>query len=116
MRDDPGVDHRIGLFEVESVEPKPPQARPAWVVKRFRVFDPHQILLMPPSPAHWLPSDHLARFVAELVDEVLDPSPVLAGHTEKRGYPPYDPRLMQRLLIYGYTTGIRSSRAIAART
>jgi septal ring factor EnvC (AmiA/AmiB activator) len=37
---------------------------------------------------------------------------VLAGYTDKRGYPPYDPRLMLRLLIYGYTTGVRSSRAI----
>ncbi|MGP4092799.1 transposase, partial [Streptomyces sp. KR55] len=41
-----------------------------------------------------------------------DLSPVLADYTEKRGYPPYDPRLMVRLLIYGYTTGVRSSRAI----
>ena len=54
----------------------------------------------------------LARFVAELVDEVLDLRPILASYTEKRGFPPYDPRLMVRLLIYGYTTGVRSSRAI----
>jgi transposase len=43
---------------------------------------------------------------------VLDLGPVLADYTDKRGYPPYDPRLMLRLLIYGYTTGVRSSRAI----
>jgi len=67
---------------------------------------------MPPSLDEWLPEGHLARFVAELVDEVLDLAPVLASYTEKRGYPPYDPRLMLRLLIYGYTTGVRSSRAI----
>ncbi|WP_435839954.1 IS1182 family transposase [Streptomyces chilikensis] len=80
--------------------------------KTFRVFDPHQVLLLPPSLDDWLPQDHLARFVADLVDEVLDLSPVLADYTEKRGYPPYDPGLMLRLLIYGYTTGVRSSRAI----
>ncbi|WP_425556062.1 IS1182 family transposase [Kitasatospora nipponensis] len=80
--------------------------------KTFRVFDPHQVLLLPPSLDDWLPEGHLARFVADLVDEVLDLSPVLADYTEKRGYPPYDPRLMVRLLIYGYTTGVRSSRAI----
>ncbi|GGN81545.1 hypothetical protein GCM10011579_068250 [Streptomyces albiflavescens] len=57
-------------------------------------------------------ADHLARFVAELVDEALDLAPILAAYTEKRGFPPYDPRLMLRLLIYGYTTGVRSSRAI----
>jgi len=101
-----------GLFETESVEPKRPQARAATVGKRFRAFDPHQVLLLPPSLDDWLPEDHLARFVADLVDDVLDLSPVLADYTEKRGYPPYDPRLMVRLLIYGYTTGVRSSRAI----
>jgi transposase len=101
-----------GLFEVEPVEKKQPQGRPAGVDKRFRAFDPHQVLLLPPSLDDWLPQDHLARFVAELVDEVLDLGPVLADYTEKRGYPPYDPRLLVRLLIYGYTTGIRSSRAI----
>ena len=67
---------------------------------------------MPPSLDEWLPEDHLARFVAELVDQVLDLSAIYADYSEVRGYPPYDPRLMLRLLIYGYTTGVRSSRAI----
>ena len=101
-----------GLFEVEPAGKKRPQGRPAAVDKTFRAFAPHQILLLPPSLDEWLPEDHLARFVADLVDEVLNLSPVLANYTEKRGYPPYDPRLMPRLLIYGYTTGVRSSRAI----
>ncbi|WP_455771738.1 IS1182 family transposase [Streptomyces lavendulae] len=83
--------------------------------KTFRAFDPHQVLLLPPSLDDWLPEDHLARFVAELVDEVLDLGPILADYTEKRGFPPYDPRLIVRLLIYGYTTGVRSSRAIDRR-
>jgi hypothetical protein len=104
-----------GLFEVEPVGKKRPQGRPAAVDKRFRAFDPDQVLLLPPSLDDWLPQDHLARFVADLVDEVLDLGPVLADYTEKRGYPPYDPRLMVRLLIYGYTTGVRSSRAIQRR-
>ncbi|MFF4796748.1 IS1182 family transposase [Streptomyces sp. NPDC001276] len=101
-----------GLFDVEPVKKERPQGRPATVDKTFRAFDPHQVLLLPPSLDDWLPEDHLARFVADLVDDVLDLGPVLADYTEKRGYPPYDPRLMVRLLIYGYTTGIRSSRAI----
>ena len=104
-----------GLFEVEPVGKKRPHGRPAAVDKTFRAFDPHQVLLLPPSLDDWLPQDHLARFVADLVDEVLDLGPVLADYTEKRGYPPYDPRLMLRLLIYGYTTGVRSSRAIERR-
>lgn len=40
---------------------------------------------------------------------------IRADNTDKRGYPPYDPRLMLRLLIYGYTTDVRSSRAIELR-
>lgn len=80
--------------------------------KAFRAFDPHQVLLLPPSLDDWLPDGHLARFVADLVDEVLDLGPVLADYTEKARLPAYDPRLMVRLLIYGYTTGVRSSRAI----
>ncbi|NGO10911.1 IS1182 family transposase [Streptomyces sp. HC44] len=100
------------MFEVEPVEKQHPQGRPAGVDKRFRAFAPHQVLLLPPSLDDWLPQEHLARFVADLVDEVLDLGPVLADYTEKCGYPPYDPRLMLRLLIYGYTTGVRSSRAI----
>jgi transposase/cytochrome c5 len=102
-----------GLFEVDPaavVEPRPVPAAP--VKKTFRAFVPDQMLLLPPSLEEWLPEDHLARFVAELVDEVLDLGPILASYTEKRGFPPYDPRLMVRLLIYGYTTGVRSSRAM----
>lgn len=101
-----------GLFDVQPVGRKKAQPRAVPVDKTFRAFDPHQVLLLPPSLDDWLPEDHLARFVAELVDEVLDLTPILADYTEKRGFPPYDPRLMVRLLIYGYTTGVRSSRAI----
>lgn len=101
------------LFEVDPAAVVEPEAVPkAPVNKTFRVFAPDQMLLLPPSLDDWLPEGHLARFVAELVDEVLDLGPVLTSYTEKRGQPPYDPRLMVRLLIYGYTTGIRSSRAI----
>ncbi|MFJ9691243.1 transposase [Kitasatospora sp. NPDC101183] len=101
------------MFEVEPVENKQPQGRAAAAAdKRFRAFDPHQALLLPPSLDDRLPEGHLAGFVADLVDDVLDPGPVLADYTEKRGFPPYDPRLMVRLLICGYTTGVHSSRAI----
>jgi transposase len=81
----------------------------------FRRFEPDQILLMPPSLNDWLAEDHLARFVAEMVDEVLDLSAIYGDYRGVRGYPPYDPRLMVRLLVYGYSVGVRSSRAIARR-
>jgi transposase len=85
------------------------------VAKTFRPYDPNQILLLPPSLEEWLPEGHLARFVSELVEEALDLSAIRAAYTEERGYPPYDPRLMLKLLIYGYCTGQRSSRGIERR-
>lgn len=85
------------------------------VDKTFRPYDQQQTFLLPPSIQDWVPEEHLARFVDELVEEVLDLAPFLASYTEVRGYPPYDPRLMLKLLLYGYTTGVRSSRAIERR-
>lgn len=99
------------LFEVPVTEPVEPPVQ-VRVDKTFRPYDPHQVFLMPPSLDDWLGEDHLARFVSELVDEVLDLEPFLASYTEVRGHPPYDPRLMLKLLIYGYVTGVRSSRKI----
>ena len=104
-----------GLFEVA-----PEEAGTAWprtvgpVDKTFRAFDPGQDLLLPPSLDEWLPAEHLARFIADLVDEHLDLSGIHAAYTESRGAPPYDPRLMVRILLYGYTTGVRSSRKLEA--
>jgi len=54
-------------------------------------------------------------FVSELVEEVLDLTPFLASYTEARGFPPYHPKLMLKVLLYGYTTGVRSSRKIETR-
>ena len=88
---------------------------PGRVEKSFRPYDPNQVLLLPPSLEEWLPERHLARFVSELVEEALDLSAIRAAYTEERGYPPYDPRLMVKLLIYGYCTGQRSSRGIEKR-
>jgi transposase len=99
------------LFEMPDPVEVPLPGRPPGG-KTFRHYDPHQVLLMPPSLDEWLPEDHLARFVSELVDESLDLEPFWASYTEARGFPPYDPRLMLKLLLYGYVTGVRSSRAI----
>ena len=106
-----GVDGR--LFDAGEVVDEPVVRGP--VGKSFRLYDPDQMFLMPPSIADWVPEDHLARFVSELVEEVLDLNPFLAVFTEARGFPPYDPRLMLKVLIYGYTTGVRSSRKIEKR-
>ena len=60
----------------------------------------------------WLPAEHLARFIAELVDEHVDLVRLRAANTAGRGASPDDPRLMVRILLYGYITGVRSSRVI----
>ena len=105
-----------GLFEVAPEHRLSgfPAAVKGPVDKTFRAFDPYQDLLLPPSLDDWLPAEHMARFVAELVDEHLDLSRIHAVYTEGKGAPPYDPRLMVRLLIYGYATGVRSSRKLEA--
>src|SRR5487761_2320533 len=82
------------------------------VNKTFRHYDQSQQFLIPPSLDEWLPENHLARFISDLVENVLDLGPFLASYKEPRGFPPYDPRLMLKLLLYGYVTGTRSSRAI----
>lgn len=103
-----------GLFEVAPEDRLSSRTAKGPVDKTFRVFDPGQDLLLPPSLDEWLPADHLARFIADLVDEHLDLSRIHASYTEGRGAPPYDPRLMVRILLYGYTTGVRSSRKLEA--
>jgi transposase len=83
--------------------------------KGYRPYLPDQDLLLPPSLREWLPEDHLVYFVSDVVDQ-LDLSAMHAVYgEEKRGQPPYDPRLMTKLLVYGYCTGVFSSRRIQKR-
>lgn len=105
------------LFSTDSMTSETPlnNATAIPVDKVFRVYDQNQTFLMPPSLQDWLPEGHLAHFISELVDDVLDLSPFYASYAEVKGFPPYDPRLMLKLLLYGYTTGVRSSRKIERR-
>ena len=83
--------------------------------KGYRSYLPEQELLLPPSLRQWLDEDHLAYFVSDVVDQ-LDLSAIHAVYEkERRGQPPYDPRLMTKLLVYGYCTGVFSSRRIQKR-
>jgi len=84
------------------------------MAKTFRPYEPDQLLLMPPSLSEWVPEGHLARFVGDLVD-ALDLSAIEDSYGEERGYPPYHPRMMVKLLLYAYCTGTFSSRRIAAK-
>lgn len=84
------------------------------MAKTFRPFDRDQMLLMPPSLHDWVSEDHLARFIADLV-ETLDLRAIEDVYTEERGSPPYHPRMMVGVLLYAYCTGTYSSRKIAAK-
>jgi transposase len=79
--------------------------------KVFRPYQPDQLLMLPPSMQEWLPADHAVHFVSDLVDS-LDLSAILETYTEERGYPPYHPLMMTKLLLYGQVCGIRSSRKL----
>jgi transposase len=85
--------------------------------KRFRVCSLDQEFLLPPSIQDWLPEGHLARFIADVVNE-LDLSAIYAEYERKdgRGLSAYHPLLMTRLLLYGYCIGITSSRKIESAT
>ncbi len=98
----------VDLTPIEVVE----EPLSGGVNKTFRHYDQSQQFLIPPSLDEWLPENHLARFISDLVENVLDLGPFLASYKEARGFPPYDPRLMLKLVLYGYVTGTRSSRAI----
>jgi len=90
--------------------------RNTWSVGyNFTLVDRAQLLLMPPSVAEWLPEDHLAWFVIDVVAE-LDTSAFLAAYRlDGRGGAAYDPQIMLGLLVYAYCVGERSSRRIETR-
>jgi transposase len=83
--------------------------------KTYKPYQPEQDLLLPPSLKDWLPEKHLAYFVSEVVDE-LDLSKIKAVYEKDlRGQPPYDPRMMTKVLVYGYCVGVYSARKIQQR-
>jgi transposase len=71
---------------------------------------------MPVELREWLPEDHLAYVISDVVD-TLDLSPIYAKYDAVLpGQPPYHPRMMVKLLFYAYTVGIPSSRRIEKKT
>ena len=80
----------------------------------FRPIDRATPYLLPPSVEDWLPKDHLARFVVDIVDQ-LDLS-ALTRQYRGSGSVAYHPAVMLGLLIYGYATGVYASRRIEAAT
>lgn len=85
------------------------------MAKVYRPYFPEQDFLLPPSLREWLPEDHLSYFVSDLLDQ-LDLSQIEQHYErEERGYPPYHPRMMTKVLVYGYCVGVFSSRRLEKR-
>ena len=81
----------------------------------FRRYAPEQSLLLPPDVREWLPEGHLAHHISDLVDG-LDLTAFYAPYAgDGRRNAPYEPRMMVKVLLYAYATGVFSSRGIARR-
>ena len=80
----------------------------------FKEYDRNTSYLFPPSMDEWLPDDHLARFVVEIVER-LDLSSINSAYSHY-GEKAYDPAVLLGLLFYGYATGTFSSRKLEEKT
>src|ERR1019366_9043065 len=85
------------------------------MAKTYRPYVPDQDLLLPPSLRDWLPDDHLVYFVSDLIDHVDLSAITRVYEDEERGYPPYHPVMLTKVLVYGYCVGVFSSRRIQGR-
>jgi transposase len=83
-------------------------------MSNFRTIDRQTSFLLPPSVDDWLPEQHLARFVVEVIDG-LDVS-AMSGAYRGSGSASYHPRLLLAILVYGYATGVFSSRKLERAT
>jgi len=82
------------------------------MAKSYRTYLPEQDLLLPPSLRDWLPENHLTHFVSDVVDQLDLRAIESVYEMDERGQPPYHPRMMTKILIYGYCVGVFSSRKI----
>jgi transposase len=80
----------------------------------FRNFDRQTGFLLPPSVDDWLPERHLARFVAEVIDGF--DLRTMIGAYRGSGSAAHHPRMLLGLLVYGYATGVFSSRKLERAT
>jgi transposase len=85
------------------------------MAKTYRPYVPEQDLLLPPSLRDWLPDDHLAYFVSDLIDQLDLSAITLVYEDNERGQPPYHPVMMTKVLVSADCVGVFSSRKIERR-
>jgi len=83
-------------------------------MSNFRNFDRDTAFLLPPSISDWLPEKHLARFIVEVIDG-LNLS-AMSNSYRGSGSASYHPRQLLAILVYGYATGVFSSRKLERAT
>ena len=83
--------------------------------QNFLTCDREQELLLPPSVREWLPEEHLAWFVVDAVAQFDVAGFYAAYRADGHGRAAHDPAMMLALLLYAYSVGERSSRAIERR-
>jgi transposase len=88
-------------------------AEPICMSRHFLSYSPEQPHLLPAAPQDWMPPDHLAYLVRDLVSE-LDLSDIYHRYKGARGAPAFAPKMMVGILLYAWASDIYSSRRIAA--
>src|SRR5436853_4156488 len=83
-------------------------------MSNFRLVDRDTGFLLPPSVDEWLPERHLARFVVEVIEGLE--LRAMIGSYRSGGEAAYHPRLLLGILVYGYATGVFSSRKLERAT
>src|SRR5471030_2210781 len=83
-------------------------------MSNFRTIDRATGFLLPPSVDEWLPKKHLARFVVDVIDGM--DLRAMSGRYRGSGSASYHPRMLLGILVYGYATGIFSSRKLERAT
>lgn len=82
------------------------------MARDFKPVDRDQVMLLPPDLRDWLPKDHLAWLVLDVIDQ-CDLGPIVSSFKRGgTGREAYDPAMLTALLVYAYCTGERSSRRI----
>lgn len=83
-------------------------------MSKFIASNASQLVLIPSDPSLWLPQDHQVYFFNDVVERELDLAGILEKYhsNERRGRPAYDPVMLTKLVLYGYSVGLSSCREI----
>ena len=80
---------------------------------KFKPYEQHQLIFLPSSIEELVPEDHLVNVIDSIVEE-LDLRELYNSYGEE-GQPAYHPKMLLKILLYGYSINVRSSRKISER-